>query len=133
MKVIKERQTADPYAVLRRVLSQQTVLQLQEATLAVTLKDNVVEYIADLVNATREDTRIELGISTRGAIAISHMAKACALMNGRDYVTEEDVREVFCDVCAHRIIVTQKARAAHQGSRDILEQILKTVKGPYSD
>lgn len=132
MKVIKERQTMDPYAGVRRVLNAQNVMQLQQATLAVTIKDTLVEYITDLVIATREDTRVELGVSPRGAIAVSHMAKASALMKGRDYVIEDDIRDVFCDVCAHRIITTQKARAAHQSGREILEQILKTVKVPYS-
>lgn len=132
MKVIAERQTADPYAVLRRVMNPEILASLQEAVLDVTLKEPVVAYITDLVIASREDPRIELGISPRGGIAVSHMAKACALMSGRDYVTEDDVREVFCDACAHRIILTQKTRAAHQSSRDILEQILKTVKVPYA-
>ena len=60
------------------------------------------------------------------------MAKACALMQGRDYVTEEDIREVFCDVCAHRLLLTQKARAAGTTSREVLGQILENVKPPYS-
>ncbi|MBQ6389944.1 MAG: MoxR family ATPase [Mogibacterium sp.] len=132
MKVIKERQTLDPYAGMRRIMSADLVSSLQAATLEVTLKDEIVAYITDLVTATREDSRIELGISPRGSIAVSHMAKACALMNGRDYVTEDDVREVFCDVCAHRIILTQKSRAARQTAAEVLGQILKTVKGPYS-
>ena len=132
MKVIKERQTTDPFAGIRRVLNENMVNQLQQATLAVTLKDSVVEYITDLVTASREDPRIELGISPRGAIAVSHMAKACALMNGRDYVTEDDVREVFSDVCSHRIITTQKARAAHQSGKEIIELLLKSVKVPYT-
>ena len=107
MKIISERQTRDPYSVLRKVMNQEVLSSLQDAVLEVTLKESVTAYIADLVAATREDPRIELGVSPRGAIAVSHMAKACALMNGRDYVTEDDVREVFCDVCSHRVILTQ--------------------------
>lgn len=132
MKIISERQTRDPYSVLRKVMNQEVLSSLQDAVLEVTLKDPVTAYITDLVAATREDPRIELGVSPRGAIAVSHMAKACALMNGRDYVTEDDVRDVFCDVCSHRVILTQKTRAAHQSTREILEQLLKSVKVPYS-
>lgn len=132
MKAITARQTADPYAGIRRVMNAQVLASLQEATLSVTLKNNIVAYITDLVNATREDPRIELGVSTRGSIAVSHMAKACALMHGRDYVTEDDVCEVFTDVCAHRIILTQKTRAAHQTAKDVLEQIVKSVQSPYA-
>ena len=60
------------------------------------------------------------------------MAKASALMHGRDYVAEEDVRDVFSDVCSHRIILTQKARAAGTTPRDALTQIMNSVKPPYA-
>ena len=129
--IIQGRQTADPYAALKQVVNTEAVQTMQNAVLQVTIKDELVGYIADLVNASRANSMIELGISPRGAIAVSHMAKACAIMSGRDYVTEEDVREVFTDVCAHRIILTQKARAASMTAYDVLQQIIASVKTPY--
>ena len=129
--IIQGRQTADPYAELKQVVNTEAVQTMQNAVLQVTIKDELVGYIADLVNASRANSMIELGISPRGAIAVSHMAKACAIMSGRDYVTEEDVREVFLDVCAHRIILTQKARAANLTAYDVLQQIIASVKTPY--
>jgi MoxR-like ATPase len=60
------------------------------------------------------------------------MAKAHALVQGRDFVNEDDIREVFCDVCSHRIILTQKARAAGTNPRDVLTQIIGNVKAPYN-
>ena len=132
MRIIQGRQTADPYAVVKKVVEASAIKVMQTATLAVTLQDSLVGYIADLVSASRSDRNVELGISPRGAIAVSHMAKASALMHGRDYVTEEDIREVFCDVCSHRIILTQKARAAGTTAKDVLTQILGNVKLPYS-
>lgn len=132
MRIIQGRQTADPFAVVNRIIELQSIKVMQTAVLAVTIKDPLVEYITDLVSASRNDRSIELGISPRGSIAVSHMAKASALMHGRDYVTEEDIRDVFCDVCAHRIILTQKARAAGTTPKDALNQILGGVKLPYS-
>ena len=129
--IIQGRQTADPYADLKQVVNTEAVQTMQNAVLQVTIKDELVGYIADLVNASRANSMIELGISPRGAIAVSHMAKACAIMSGRDYVTEEDIREVFTDVCAHRIILTQKARAASMTAYDVLQQIIASVKTPY--
>ena len=129
--IIQGRQTVDPYADLKQVVNTEAVQTMQNAVLQVTIKDELVGYIADLVNASRTNSMIELGISPRGAIAVSHMAKACAIMSGRDYVTEEDVREVFTDVCAHRIILTQKARAASMTAYDVLQQIISSVKTPY--
>lgn len=129
--IIQGRQTLDPYADLQQVVNTEAIQTMQNAVLQVTIKDELVGYIADLVNASRTNSMIELGISPRGAIAVSHMAKACAIMSGRDYVTEEDIRDVFCDVCAHRIILTQKARAANLTAYDVLLQIIGNVKTPY--
>jgi len=132
MRIIEGRQTENPYSAVKKVVELSSIKVMQKATLAVTLKEPLVGYITDLVAASRNDRSIELGISPRGSIAVSHMAKASALMHGRDYVTEEDIREVFCDVCSHRIILNQKARAAGTTSRDVLTQILGGVKLPYS-
>lgn len=129
--IIQGRQTADPYADLKQIVSTDVVTTMQSAVLQVTIKDSLVGYIADLVSASRVNSMIELGISPRGAIAVSHMAKACAIMSGRDYVTEEDIRAVFCDVCAHRIILTQKARASNLTAYDVLQQIIANVRTPY--
>ena len=130
--VIQGRQTTDPYASVRQIVDTDTVQALQAATLQVTIKEPLVRYIVDLVAASRDNQNIELGISPRGAIAVSHMAKACALMQGRDYVTEDDIRDVFTDVCAHRILLTQKARAAGTTAQDIIGLLLDNVKTPYS-
>lgn len=130
--IIRGRQVEDPFAAVGQVASKDVVRSMQEITLKVTMKDEIVGYITDLVEASRSNNMIELGISPRGAIAVSHMAKACALMNGRDYVTEEDIRDVFLDVCAHRILLTQKARAAGVSARDVLAQVLDSTKAPYS-
>ena len=130
--IIQGRQVEDPFARVSQVASKEVVKSMQEIALSVTMKDEIVGYITDLVETSRNYNMIELGISPRGAIAVSHMAKACALMNGRDYVTEEDVRDVFKDVCAHRVLLTQKARAAGVSAADVMEQIMGSTKAPYS-
>ena len=60
------------------------------------------------------------------------MAKASALMHGRDFVNEEDIRDVFADVCAHRILLTQKARAEGVSPQDVLAHVISSVKAPFS-
>ena len=132
MRIIQGRQTEDPYADIKKVADLSLVKAMQRATLMVTIKEPLVGYITDLVEASRSSQFTELGISPRGSIAVSHMAKASALMHGRDYVIEEDIRDVFCDVCSHRVILTQKARAAGMTPRNLLEQILESVLPPYN-
>ena len=132
IRVVQGRQTEDPYAGLRKIADLSLVKAMQKATLMVTIKDSLVGYIVDLIEASRSSQSTELGISPRGSIAVSHMAKASALMHGRDFVNEEDIRDVFCDVCSHRIILTQKARAAGTQTKDVLERILESVIPPYA-
>ena len=132
IRVIQGRQTEDPYASVRKIVDLKSVTTMQRATLLVTIKEPLVGYITDLVAASRSNPNIELGISPRGAIAVSHMAKASALMSGRDYVNEEDIRGVFGDVCTHRIILNQKARAAGTRPADVIAHIVGSVKPPYT-
>ena len=58
------------------------------------------------------------------------MARACAMVRGRDYVIPEDVQAVFTDVCAHRILLSQKARTERKTAQDVLTQVLQDVAAP---
>ena len=83
-----------------------------------------------MVKATRENEYIRVGVSPRGALAVSNMAAACAYLHRRDYVVPEDVVSVFTDVCAHRIVMTPQARMSAIKSEDICKEILRTVAAP---
>ena len=72
----------------------------------------------------------EIGISPRGVLFLDRMAKARAYLQGRDYVIAEDVQAVFADVCAHRVILTQKARLSGVTAEQVLSELLRTVKVP---
>jgi len=130
MSIIRDRQTSNPRDSVRQVLSIADVLRMQEEVQNVTLKDSVIAYIAQIAEASRENAQIELGISPRGALFIARAAKARAYVLGRDYVIPEDVREVLLDVCAHRIILSQQARAGKITAQQVLQGIIETVKVP---
>ena len=91
---------------------------------SITIVDERLRYITRLCEATRAIDLVELGVSPRGAIALSRMARACALLRDRDFVTPEDVREVFVDVCAHRIVLRPQARIESVSASDILDDVL---------
>ena len=69
------------------------------------MHDNLYAYIVQLSQATRENAYIELGISPRGSIACTKMAKAWAFMQGREYVMPQDIAEVFPDIAKHRLLL----------------------------
>lgn len=131
MDMIRDRQTGNPLENVKQAVTCEDILEMQKAAAAVTMKDEIVAYITRLAMASREHPMVELGISPRGAIGVSRMARACAYLKGRDYVVPEDVRAVFADVCAHRLILSQKAKAARQTAQGVLEQILNDTKEPY--
>ena len=86
--------------------------------------------ITTLAEATRTHPMVELGVSPRGALALCRMAKAHAFLAGRDFVVPEDVAAVFPDVCAHRLILSAKARMMEEKAENILAEILKSVDMP---
>ena len=131
MDMIRDRATANPMERLRQVASCADILTMQREAAAITMNDEILAYITRLCIASRAHPMVELGISPRGALAVSRMARACAYLRGRDFVVPEDVREVFTDVCAHRILLSRKAAAAHLTARAVLEQLLEEVNEPY--
>ena len=80
------------------------------------------------MQATRENSYVELGLSPRGTIALVRMAKAWAFIRERNYVTPGDVYQVFKDVGKHRLVLNTKARVSHVTEEAILTDILTKVK-----
>ena len=132
MDIIRERQTKNPLDEVQEAVTRDELLQLQQQTREVTMKDAIVSYIARLAAASRENNLIELGISPRGALAVSRISRAAAFLEGRDYVIPEDVQSVFLDVCAHRILLSQRARTERMTERDVLNGLLQNVSIPFS-
>lgn len=130
MTILRERQNAEPLAAVREVATRDEVVQMQREVRAVTAKDVILDYITRLAMASREHPMLELGISPRGALFLDRMAKAHAYLDGRDYVTGEDVQAIFCDVCAHRIILSQEARLGAKRTEDVLCELLHQVDVP---
>ena len=130
MTILRDRQNAEPLTAVREVVARDEVVQMQREVRSVTAKDVVLDYITRLAMASRGHPMLELGISPRGALFLDRMAKAHAYLAGRDYVTGEDVQAVFCDVCAHRVILSQEARLGAKNAQDVLQDLLRRVDVP---
>ena len=128
--LMRDRQMRDPLETCQAVVSRKEFLAMTKAVKQVYVSDLIYEYITDLIERTRVNPYVELGISPRGGLAVCQMAKASAYVHGRDYVTPADVKEVFTDVCAHRLILSPQARLHEQNAANILAGVLKQVKTP---
>ena len=92
--------------------------------------DSVYDYAARLVEKTRSNAFVTLGVSPRGALAVCRAAKANAYLAGRDYVIPDDVAEVFPFVCGHRLILNAKARLNEYTAEQLIESMIGEVKKP---
>ena len=130
MELLKARQDADPLEDVRQSATREDVQRMQREVRAVSAKDSILSYLTRLALASREHPMTEIGISPRGVLFIDRMAKACAYLQGRDYVIPEDVQAVFADVCTHRVILTQKARLTGVTAEQVLSELLRCVEVP---
>ena len=130
--IAKGKSVKNDMESVRGILDAQTLIQMQETVEQVQVHDHVYAYICKLVQSTRENPYIELGMSPRGTLSCVRMAKAWAFLEGRNYVIPEDVCQVFQDVGKHRIVLNTKARVTHVTEEAVLEQIMSEVTQPAS-
>lgn len=130
IELLKERHLSNPIDTLAPVTDQQGVLALIEEANKTFVSDPVYEFIVNLVEETRHDEYLDLGVSPRGSLAICKMAKAYAFTEGRDYVLPEDVLAIFADVCCHRIVLSSKAKISKLSDQEVISSIIQRVKVP---
>ncbi|WP_191379757.1 MoxR family ATPase [uncultured Flavonifractor sp.] len=128
MDMVRRRQGGNPLDSVEQVVDREGLLALREKAGAVYLSDEVLDYIVRLVGATREHPMILQGASPRATLALAAMAKAAALVRGRDYVNPEDVALVFPDVVPHRLILSPRAEG--DKSFDPAAELLAKVPAP---
>ena len=130
VNILRDRQTENPLDKAEQVTSTDEILEMQDEVTQIYIEDKILEYVTSLAMNTREQEMIRLGVSPRGALAVTRLAKARAYVQGRDYGTPEDGQKVFLDVCAHRIILNPKAKIAALSASDVLIEVLKQTKSP---
>ncbi|WP_315385404.1 MoxR family ATPase [uncultured Stenotrophomonas sp.] len=113
-----------------RVLNAADVIALQQATAAITVDPEVVDYAVRIVAATRHFPGIALGAGPRGSIALVRAARAQAVLAGRDFVTPDDVRDVARPALRHRIALAPELQIEGQSADDALTALLAKVEAP---
>jgi MoxR-like ATPase len=138
-KTILERMSSDLTPTPKVVVTPQQILQARKVASEIYMDEKIKAYIVDLVYATRtpgdykmvkEKSLISYGASPRATIALAKAAKAYAFLNGRGYVTPEDVKTVGTDVLRHRVLLSYEAEAQNITSEDILRSLFEAVEVP---
>ena len=108
-------------------LTLEDLVSWQKKTGEVFVDDKLYDYMVRLTEATREGEYFENGASPRGSIALLRMSKAMAVLDGRDFVTDEDVQKVVTDVLSHRVRLSSRARAEGRTEQECIRSMMKNV------
>ena len=130
MSILKARHADNPLDHVNPTLSAGQLQLMIGETAQVHIADAVYRYISELVEATRHDENVELGVSPRGALALTRMAQAHAYVHGFDFVQPFDVLQVFDDVCEHRLMLNARARLNEVNAESVLMRIAQSVPIP---
>lgn len=112
------------------VLSAEQMTQYRHKVKEIHLDEALLKYIAQIVNATRNNLSLYLGASPRASLAIMNTAKALAAMRGRDFATPEDIKYVTAPVLRHRIMLTPEREMEGISPDDVVKQILDSIEVP---
>ncbi|MDD5644121.1 MAG: MoxR family ATPase [bacterium] len=128
--IILEREKKDPLLDLKQVISCPDIVKIQDEIKKVKVEESIVQYIIKISAATRADSRVKLGVSTRGALMLFMCARAKAYIEGRGYTIPEDVKEMAMPVLPHRLVLNTKARYSGVKKENIISEILSNTEIP---
>ena len=111
---------------LQPVMTAADIVALQDEVPRIKMDAAIVDYILDLVDQTRHDEQLHLGVSPRGALALTQAVQASALLEGRDYATPDDVKGLFIPVCSHRVV---SKTYLHNGDANATARVLESIMG----
>lgn len=130
-RIIQKQPARTTLTHLEPVMTGEDVTRLQDQVDQVRLDQALVDYVIALVAATRDNDDLQVGVSPRGALAVSQAARATAALLGRDYCVPEDIVSNVLPVCAHRVISKTYMHAGDTATtRRIVQQVLETVPSP---
>jgi len=115
---------------IKPIIASSSIPTMSDLAAEVYVDRAVMEYLSEIVTATRNDKDVTLGVSMRGAMALARASKTWALASGRTYVTPDDVRDLAIPVLSHRLIIDPESDFAGVKAEDIISRILATIAPP---
>jgi MoxR-like ATPase len=129
--VLRGEDTSRLVQGLEELVTPRETMALREEVRKIEVTDDVADYIMDIVEATRRDSRIRIGVSTRGALALYHASQAAAAIRGRGYVQPEDVKDLAPYVLAHRLTTAGSVKRGEDEA--LICELAETVRVPLEE
>lgn len=122
--------STNPLSTLSPIASTDDLIDLQNQVKNIKFADNLKKYIVDIIQSTRKNDDVTLGVSPRGTLHLFKAAKAWAFINGKDYVTPDDIQKMCIPVLSHRIIMSSAAKMKNITSEKIIHDTIANIKVP---
>jgi MoxR-like ATPase len=130
-QVLTTHRDGEPVNQLRSVLDGSQVVALQQAVREVSVEDTLSDYLLDIVEATRRCEELQVGVSTRGALSLYRAAQASALIDGRNFVTPDDVKRLTQPVLAHRVVMRGFVQGVgREAAEAVIERLVEDIAVP---
>ncbi len=125
-----ERKDQDKMKAVKSIINGKQIAKFQQQVQEVRIETHLMKYIGQIVTQTRDNPFLYLGASPRASLAILQASKAFAAMQGRDFVTPEDIKRCAIPVLQHRVIVTPEREMEGVNSKQVISQMLETIEIP---
>jgi MoxR-like ATPase len=129
-EILKRFSNGNNHYTIRPVLTPDDVLFLQDESRKIHVDESIVDYMIEIVNATRTHAEIELGVSPRGTLALFRATQALALAEGRAFVLPDDIKRLAHPVFEHRLVMTHAGTRGQRETQMILDEILEQIPVP---
>lgn len=129
--LLNSHRVGEPVDNLQPVLPLERIVQMQASVRSVGFEASLVDYLLDIVHATREDDNLQVGVSTRGALAFYRAAQAYATVDNRDHVVPDDIKRLAIPVLAHRVVARGMLPGADRSAaEEVIRRLLRGLKVP---
>ena len=128
--LVKRKQRGKDDHTLQAVTTPEKLREMQQSLEKVRIDDSIIEYIVEIIYRTREDPRVKVGSSPRGAQSLFKLSRALAVLSGRDYVIPDDIKRLSIYTLRHRIILKPEPRIKGVKTEEIVSEILEQVEVP---
>ena len=128
--LVKRKQRGTDAHTLQPITTPEKLREMQLSLEKVKIDDSIIEYIVEIIYRTREDPRVKVGSSPRGAQSLFKLSRALAVLNGRDYVIPDDIKRLSIYTLRHRIILKPEPRIKGVKTEEIVSEILEQVEVP---
>ncbi|MEP6923571.1 MAG: MoxR family ATPase [Pyrinomonadaceae bacterium] len=131
-RILHDRERSDPLSLVRPVLSVGDISDLQRRVTEIRVDESLIDYLMEIVAATRATDKLELGVSPRGSLALFRAAQALALVEGREFCQPDDIKRLVVPCFAHRVISSQALtfNSNQQTAENVLHEILSQTAVP---